>query len=859
MRVLICQTPRLTYVQAIELLQRENIGAQVDLAVFPELAIDHPPQCTGQGEMTFENVALLMLSRYCKQNKMYVVIGSMEERDKGLSYDTCIVFNRTGELLHSYRKQSIVGKTAGTTPGVFDSEYGPIGILLGAEVEEEQRWQDILIRRPCLILNPARAPMQLDPVLIHSHPNLQVSAWQKGLRRLEHIVETRTRQYACSFVRADAPFHEGGAGTSLLVEPHRSVLAPRWGPAFCLVDTLQPYELEGRKLPGWRTLSVDERARMAGRDRDLLTQEEIERGPRYLVWTLRPGSKGGMKKPGLATQWNAQRDQVANVGFAGGVFGVLKPAAFLVPLTSKDGHPLYASITSTGAFIIWDVKLKKELSSSTLGASDLSAASSWLNSNQLILASSSKGVTTLKVFEEHDPIGEIKLDHACKVTKLRSSVHHTEHFPHNSHHPRGSRKSHAEGRGARPTVTWTPKILALFHLRASQAVVVFEPSDGEHGPTAKLVDLEDGDVQDVDVYGSGPPILRSDDSDDDEVHEEHVLKHPSVDKLVQAHIVDHYIKGRLQRLLVCLYDSNRLVMCVFGGGDFNDLMLLEDGANERQRSDAPVCFAVLQNFHSDCFHLVASYQSAMVKFWQVNLTTAKLQSQTTLQAGVATHITMFDWPRSKGQSASVSLAVEKPPGRPTGRPKTGNSHFSAAAPAVGRPNTAPVPISRQKLSVVTPDPGSSRRGSSAPGLANRSRISPLPDGHPRRPSSVAVGHPRELQKRFARAGRRRSIQKSIGGGYVHEVPHDEFREFCLCIVAFDVMGGMPILLTRGGRMTKLYTCHDHFVDKQAKVDQLICDGDTIAVQISTGDVRHVEFVLEDDVTTLKDVPLELPV
>lgn len=858
MRVLIYQTPRLTYVQAIELLQRDNNGGHVDLAVFPELAIDHPPQCTGQGELTFENVALLMLSRYCKINKMYLVLGSVEERDDALSYDTCIVFNRIGEILHFYRKQSVLGKAAGTTPGVFDSEYGPIGILLGAEVDEEQRWQDILIRRPCLILNPARAPMQLDPVLIHSHPNLQVSAWQKGLRRLEHIVETRTRQYACSFVRADAPFHEGGAGTSMLVEPHRSVLAPRWGPTYCLVDTLQPYELEGRKLPGWRTLSVDERARMAGRDRALLTQEEIERGPRYLVWTLRPASNGGMKKPGVATQWSTQRDQLANVNFASGVFSVLKPAAFLVPLTLKDGHPLYASITSNGEYIIWDVRLKRKLSSSMLGATDLSAASSWCNSNQIILASSSKGVTTLKVFEEHDPIGEIKLDHDCHVTKFRSSVKQsTEHFSHSARHSRGHHRFHVEGRAAKPMLAWTPKILALFHLRASQAVVVFEPRDRDHGPTAKLVDLDDGDVQDVDVYGSGPPILRSDDSDDDEVHEEHVLKQPSVDKLVQAHILDHYIKGRLQRLLVCLYDSNRLVQCVFGGGDFNDLMLLEEGANERTRSDAPVCFAVLQNFHSDCYHLVASYQSSMVRFWQVNLTVAKLQSQTTLQAGVATHLTMFDWPRSPGRSASASPTVEKPSGLSTGRPKTGNSLFFASAVAAARPNTAPVPISRPKLSVNMPDPRSSQRGSSAYGLANRSALSPLLNFHSQRPPGV--GHPRELQKRFARAGRRRSIQKTIGGGYVHEVPHDEFREFCLCIVAFDVMGGMPILLTRGGRMAKVYTCHDHFVDKHAKVDQLICDGDTIAVQISNGDVRHVEFVSEDDVTTMKQVPLELPV
>merc|ERR1719454_1746961 len=116
-------------------------------------------------------------------------------------------------------------------------------------------------------------------------------------------------------------------------------------------------------------------------------------------------------------------------------------------------------------------------------------------------------------------------------------------------------------------------------------------------------------------------------------------------------------------------------------------------AGDRQRSDSPICFAVLQNHYCcDAYHLVASYQSLMVRWWQVSLTGGKMLSQVTMNHAI-THMTMFDWPSATAATAAahpnhISLPVEKPVGVPTG-PKRGNARFSVASSKVIEQGTAP--------------------------------------------------------------------------------------------------------------------------------------------------------------------------
>ena len=88
-----------------------------------------------------------------------------------------------------------------------------------------------------------------------------------------------------AFVRVDAPLRQGGAGQSLLVESHRSILCPSWDPCtFVLEPTLTVEEFTSRKLPKWRELTTEEI--LSTKDRELLKLDRVETGPRYHVWTL---------------------------------------------------------------------------------------------------------------------------------------------------------------------------------------------------------------------------------------------------------------------------------------------------------------------------------------------------------------------------------------------------------------------------------------------------------------------------------------------------------------------------------------------------------------------------------------------
>lgn len=855
------------------------------MALFPEMAMEHPPQCNGQGELSLENIAFLMLSRLCKQRQMYVVLGSVEERLDGCLYETCVALDKEGEIKYTYRKQSGIslGRAAGDQPGILPTEFGPVGILLGAEVEEEQRWQEILARKPVLILNPARARMQADPILLHKHPELLVTAWHMGMRRVERLVQARTRQCACSFVRADAPYQDGGAGTSILVEPHRTVLMPRWSAAFLAVDTSHPYELEVRKLPGWRRLSVEERASGLQTEgaisRVLMTQEEVQRGPRYSVWTLRPKEQGTCRLPQVGGAAAFGRSEVS-----ASLDVVLfdKLMSFLVPLTAKDGRQMYCIVTNSGDLHLFDAKLRNFISSCKLGASGLNAVCAWNKPNQLIIASTAKGCTTLKIFEGLHPKGELKLDEKGEVQKHRRSTAKRRTMGHASSSRYDSVGSDEGNSMLKQRGKRVPDVKEIFHVYDAVVAVVFEPFGQKSGPTAKLIDMDDGWVRDIDIYGSGPPVV-DDESDAEELDEkgEPRVRPPLSDKLVGVRLVEQCFKHRFQRVLACLYDSNRLVQATLPEGNRHEIMLVEEGEAwemRRARADKAINFAVLPNSHSEAYHLLASYKSLVVRWWNVTLSSGKVQSHLTLACAI-NHLTVFDWPCPGGGGGGQSgISVEKPPGKPTGpRRRSGfqtweQNEEEAALSTARQPSFSGANSFRQTSSLsvrlATPENAAASQGDSLPAVHLRRRNSSRRlniSGHSAMTKAISSLQSDFQNWRVCSDHRKQSFQKtatSVAFSTADVSPQQTFVQkdtATICVVAFDALGAVPILLGRGGRLAKVYSCSDHyFTDKNAKVDQLVCDGNTIAVLISNGDVRLLEFTCEEEAIPLTDVPLDFP-
>lgn len=200
----------------------------------------------------------------------------------------------------------------------------------------------------------------------------------------------------------------------------------------------------------------------------------------------------------------------------------------------------------------------------------------------------------------------------------------------------------------------------------------------------------------------------------------------------------------------------------------------------------------------------------MVRWWQVGLSACKLHSQVTLNAAV-THLAMFDWPSAMGQAVSISLPVERPAGGASGF-KRGNTRFSIAKSG----DQASAATRRQSVRLAPDDIDNEGSSKSNAGLT-RSSLVPVHGG--------LTGF---IRQRKSLGRERASIaQSGQTSGAAAMSPHDDFLvnkdHSCVCVVAFDVAGGMPILLARQGRIAKVYTCNDHFADKGTKVDQLICE------------------------------------
>jgi len=133
--------------RAIELLEKAA-EHNVDIAAIPDYFLTGYP-------VTKENVAKWAetipgpttdrLSETAKVHKMYIVGGSIIERENERFYCTCPVFGRDGNLVGKYRKvnfwmmpplnEADSGLTPGTDYPVFRTDFGVIGVLLQVDID----------------------------------------------------------------------------------------------------------------------------------------------------------------------------------------------------------------------------------------------------------------------------------------------------------------------------------------------------------------------------------------------------------------------------------------------------------------------------------------------------------------------------------------------------------------------------------------------------------------------------------------------------------------------------------------------------------------------------------------------------
>lgn len=844
MRILIFQTPKLTYVQTLEYLLRETAEQKVDLAVLPEFSLEHPAQCTNQSELSYDNVSIMMLSRLAKQRQLYLVLGSVEERCSYGVFDTCVVFNRSGEMILQYRKNSEQREEA---LNCFQTEYGTVGVLLGAEVEDESRWS-FLLSQCVLILNPCNAPMELDQALAKAHPELQVAAWHKGFRRMEALVQSRLRSFGAtadvprfSFVRADAPLRQGGAGLSILVEPNRSVLVPTWGPSFFVVEVDR--DRPARKLPKWRTLSIEEIIKAASKsshDRELLKCDTVEIGPRYRVWTLRTPtlSKAALTQAGeWSTLW-AERNKHEESVHTQNSFHSLsalvglgtKASCFFLPITTRDGRQLYVVAERTTAITLWDLRHRREFQSfsfaESVGSSrranfsellsregqrgvEVTAVGAGPSTSQFVVAGVTETGLLLQLFEERKLLQDFSFsleDFPWEEWKLFPPLELDEKT--NFHRDEEDDKSR------------TVKIRGIFWSSPLQAVAIADSEDPEKPEVALLLDLEKdgvGSVQILDIYCDGPPKLDAIEeltetqdlsasiaSAADELQTESSFSEKEErDKLVMVKAFERqrFPESKCpQSGLVCLWKSDRLCIVTYSDWKVHDQVLVDDPGTAKDRLDMPLCASILPG--DGACSVLASYASMIIRWWRVSLKSCFQQACVVLSSPVTNFGLLYCY-------------GEAPPA-----PEDYQEYRRMSQSSLEMSKAA-----RQSLN-FTSFTTSSQRVST---IAMSQKLSSQ-----RRPSRSSGSDPKVTLS-------------SLDNGLVES-------SATILISAIDRSGELTIFLGQGANLKKIYTIYsDLSWSPSTTVDCIWMMETHVALLQRNGDVRHIEFDINGELMRLADL------
>mmetsp|Transcript_117448 Transcript_117448/g.374282 ORF Transcript_117448/g.374282 Transcript_117448/m.374282 type:complete len:972 (+) Transcript_117448:84-2999(+) len=963
MRLLICQTPRLTYVQAVELLNRETAGWDCQMALFPEFALEHPPQCTEQGELSFNNVGLLAMANFAKRRGIYIVLGSVEERSlDSRAYDTCLVLNPQGEIALKYRKMSPVGnKHAGTEPGLFETEEGLVGVLMGAEVEEEVRWAPLLARQPCLVLNPTRAPMQMDPVLARCHPELQVVAWHRSFVDIQRAVESRTRHAGVAFARADAPLQAGGAGTSMLVEPHRSVPTSSWNAAFLAVDTTLPGELRSHRMPGWRQLSVEERISAARRDKAMLMDEEAELGPRYVVWTLQMPERAARILSGHGLVRTVEELRVEALA---SIDDVKQRRSYLVPVQSRAGQLLYAVATNKGSLTLWDATNKQEVASLALAQGTITAMGTGQNPHHFLVAGRTYQDLTFRLFDESSPVystaipcGNLPWDAWPKVScggggeesgipEEPATGSRVDSAMSSVSRRSGMNSSSAPIFGSAPCLPLRkPFVRAIFPLEQPNMVlaVVEAGPGGYYAPIGLLVDMQRGTAEAIDLYGSGVlprwrPAGAAELEDDqgldggDDGEGEGGTQDASrgtgvAECLVGIALVEQRFQDRTARsgslrqctaseerpgsaesAVVCLYQTNRMVVLTMSDFQKHEQMLLEEAATRRQREDEPVSIAVLPSSSNGCFHILVSYKSLYMRWWQVSLTGCRQVAMSQVYKYRVLHLAIMELP-STAASMRPQVGVE-----PSSHGASKRGHGTGVDPTSRGASTG-----RSSLSLAA-RASPRQQGSQAVGLGRRgsSRGRGGLDGK----ANVVAFQDQALARCIAKPSSSSSTRGTVAGSST--VPDSSKQAAAaaaaaaatsepalgssgsLLIVGVDSEGHMPLFVGSMGKISKVYTCsldggigggptqagaspmgstpaapakswgrdaasvgeeqgggegggfrRLSLQSQSQRPDQWVCQvwclEKSLACVLTCGDIRHIEITLEDEAIALRDL------
>jgi hypothetical protein len=221
----------------------ESSGRKVDLVVLPEGAHHEAGAPTIKDNELLRELAAVVASHEC-----WAVLGTMMETERSggteeRCYCTAIVVNRQGEVAHTYRKRAIPSDTglltAGDSVGVFETDFGRVGVMICFDSESDALVEELLAEEPVLVINPIH--IGAGPVPRRGAAGGAASSsvqWRVACesmsRRIDHLVSNSAS--CCGWVRCDQPYPIG-LGSSMLVSRYETQHVPT------MTDAVWPVEV----------------------------------------------------------------------------------------------------------------------------------------------------------------------------------------------------------------------------------------------------------------------------------------------------------------------------------------------------------------------------------------------------------------------------------------------------------------------------------------------------------------------------------------------------------------------------------------------------------------------------------------
>ncbi len=129
----------------VESLIKKSKSQKLDFIVLPEMfTTPYQVELFNTYKQTDDTEVITFLQNLAQKHQSYIIGGSVPEYNQTKLYNTTYIINRNGKIIHKYRKIHLFsitypnGKTfdesetltAGETLGVFDTEFGKMGVMI---------------------------------------------------------------------------------------------------------------------------------------------------------------------------------------------------------------------------------------------------------------------------------------------------------------------------------------------------------------------------------------------------------------------------------------------------------------------------------------------------------------------------------------------------------------------------------------------------------------------------------------------------------------------------------------------------------------------------------------------------------